>query len=80
MSCLVLFCSCFFFLFALRLPRFWGRELVLGPFVRLFDLCLFGFAGFLFLLVSGGGEGGGGGGVGVGGGGGGGCGGGGGGC
>ena len=30
-----------------------GRELILVFFVRLFDLCLFGFVGFLFLLVSG---------------------------
>ena len=29
------------------------RELILMLFVRLFDLCLFGFVGFLFLLVSG---------------------------
>ena len=28
------------------------RELILVLFVRLFDLCLFGFVGFLFLLVS----------------------------
>ena len=29
------------------------RELILVLFVRFFDLCLFGFVGFLFLLVSG---------------------------
>ena len=29
------------------------RELILVLFVHLFDLCLFGFIGFLFLLVSG---------------------------
>ena len=29
------------------------RELILVLFVRLFDLCLFGFVGFLFLLGSG---------------------------
>ena len=29
------------------------REPILVLFVRLFDLCLFGFAGHLFLLVSG---------------------------
>ena len=29
------------------------RELILVLFVRLFDLCLFGFVGLLFLLVSG---------------------------
>ena len=40
-----------------------GRGMqVLVLFVRLFHLCLFGFVGFLFLLVSGGGCGGGGGG------------------
>ena len=38
---------------ALRLPRLGKRELILVLFVRLFDLCLFGFVGFLFLLVSG---------------------------
>ena len=37
----------------LRLPRLGKRELILVLFVRLFDLCLFGFVGFLFLLVSG---------------------------
>ena len=40
-------------LLALRLPRLGKRELILVLFVRLFDLCLFGFIGFLFLLVSG---------------------------
>ena len=30
-----------------------GEERILVLFVRLFDLCLFGFVGFLFLLVSG---------------------------
>ena len=29
------------------------RELILVLFVRLFDLCLFGFVGFFFLLGSG---------------------------
>ena len=53
MSYLVLFCSCVFsVLLALRLPRFGTRELILVLSVRLFDLCLFGFVGFLFLLVS----------------------------
>ena len=28
------------------------REIILVLFVRLFDLCLFGFVGFLFLLGS----------------------------
>ena len=31
----------------------WGVGLVVVLFVRLFDLCLFGFVGFLFLLGSG---------------------------
>ena len=38
---------------ALRLPRLGKRELILVLFIRFFDLCLFGFVGFLFLLVSG---------------------------
>ena len=40
-------------LLALRLPRLGKRELILVLFVRLIDLCLFGFVGFLFLLMSG---------------------------
>ena len=44
---------CFSVLLALRLPRLGKRELILVLFVRLFDLCLFGFVVFLFLLVSG---------------------------
>ena len=52
MSCLVLFCSCVFSLFlASQLPRLEKRELILVLFVRLFDLCLFAFVGFLFLGV-----------------------------
>ena len=43
----------FFSPFRLRLPRLGKRELILVLFVGLFDLCLFGFVGFLFLLVSG---------------------------
>ena len=39
-------------LLALRLPRLGKRDLILVLFVRLFDVCLFGFVGFLFLLVS----------------------------
>ena len=50
--CVILF-LCFSVLLALRLPRLGKRELILVPFVRLFDLCLFGFVGFLFLWVSG---------------------------
>ena len=42
----------FLVLLALRLPRLGKRELILLLFVRLFDLCFFGFVGFLFLLVS----------------------------
>ena len=49
LPCVILF-LCFSVLLALRLPRLGKRELILVLFVRLFDLCLFGF---LFLLVSG---------------------------
>ena len=52
LPCVILF-LCFSVLLALRLPRFWTGELILVIFVRLFDSCLFGFVGFLFLLVSG---------------------------
>ena len=48
--CVVLF-LCFSVLLELRLPRLGKRELILVLFVRLFDLCLFGFVGFLFLGV-----------------------------
>ena len=50
-SCLVLLY--FSVLLALRLPRLWKRETILVFFVCLFDLRLFGFVCFLFLLVSG---------------------------
>ena len=50
--CAILF-LCFSVLLVLPLPRLGKRELILVLFVRLFDLCLFGFVGFLFLLVSG---------------------------
>ena len=43
---------CDIFLLALRLPRLGKRELILVLFVRLIDLCLFGFVGFLYLLGS----------------------------
>ena len=43
----------FFSPLALRLPCMGKRELVLVLFVCLFDLRLFGFVRFLFLLVSG---------------------------
>ena len=49
LHCVVLF-LCFSVLLALRLGK---RELILVFFVRLFDLRLFGFFCFLFLLVSG---------------------------
>ena len=44
--CDILF-LCFSVLLVLRLPCLGKRELILVPFVRLFDLCLFGFVGFL---------------------------------
>ena len=50
--CVILF-LCFSVLLVLRLPRLGKRELILVLFVRLYDLCLFGFVGFLFLLVPG---------------------------
>ena len=46
--CVILF-LCFSVLLVLRLPRLGKRELILVLFVRLFDLCLFGFVGFLFV-------------------------------
>ena len=49
----VIFYLCFSVLLALRLPHLGKRELFLVLFVRLFNLCVFGFVGFLFLLVSG---------------------------
>ena len=52
LPCVFLF-MCFSVILALRLPRLGKRELILVLFVRLFDLYLFGFVGFLFLLVSG---------------------------
>ena len=52
LPCAILF-LCFSVLLALRLPRLGKRGLILVLFVRLFDLCSFGFVGFLFLLVSG---------------------------
>ena len=52
LPCIILF-LCFSVLLALRLPGLGKRELIIVLFVRLFDLCLFGFVGFLFLLVSG---------------------------
>ena len=52
LPCVILF-LCFSVLLVLPLPRLEKRALILVPFVRLFDLCSFGFVGFLFLLVSG---------------------------
>ena len=52
LPCVILF-LCFSVLISLRLPRLGKRELILVLFVRLFDLRLFGFVCFLFLLVSG---------------------------
>ena len=52
LPCVILY-LCFSVLLALRLLRLGKRELILVFFVRLFDLCLFRFVGFLFLLVSG---------------------------
>ena len=49
----VILLLCFSVLLALRLPRLGKRELILRLVVRLFDLFLFGFVSFLFLLVSG---------------------------
>ena len=46
MSFHVSFCSCVFSPLILRLPRLRERELILVLFIRLFDLCLFGFVGF----------------------------------
>ena len=52
LPCVILF-LCFSVLLELRLPRLGKRELIIALFVRLFDLRLFGFDCFLFLLVSG---------------------------
>ena len=48
LPCVILF-LCFSVLLALLLPRLGKRELILMLFVCLFDLCLFGFVGFLFV-------------------------------
>ena len=52
LPCIILF-LCFSVLLALQLPRLGKRELIFVLFIRLFDLCLFGFVGFISLLVSG---------------------------
>ena len=49
MSFHVSFCSCVFSPFSIAITSL-GEELILVLVVRLFDLCLFGFVGFLFLL------------------------------
>ena len=49
--CVILF-LCFSILLVLQLPHLGKIELILVLFVHLFDLCLFGFVGFLFLLGS----------------------------
>ena len=51
LPCAILF-LCVSILLALRLPRLGKNELTSVCFVRLFDLRLFGFVGFLFLFVS----------------------------
>ena len=51
LPCIILF-LCFSVLLALRLPRLGKRELILVLFVGLFDLRLFDFVCFLFILVS----------------------------
>ena len=51
LPCVFLF-WCFSVLLALRLPQLGKRELILVLLVRLFDLRLFSFVCFLFLLVS----------------------------
>ena len=45
----LVFCSPF----SIAITRLVKRKLMIALFVRLFHLCLFGFVGFLFLLVSG---------------------------
>ena len=48
----VIFFLCFLVFLELRLPCLGKRDLILVHFVRLFDLRLYGFVCFLFLLVS----------------------------
>ena len=52
LPCVILFLY-FSVLLALQLPCLGKRELTFVLFMLLFDLCLFGFVGFLFFLVSG---------------------------
>ena len=53
--CLTLchFVLVFFSPFSIAITSMGKSDLILVLFVRLFDLCLFGFVSFLFLLVSG---------------------------
>ena len=53
--CLTLcyFVLMFFSPFSIAITSLGEERANLSTFVRLFDLCLFGFVGFLFLLVSG---------------------------
>ena len=54
MSFRVSFCSCVSSSpFSIAITSLGEERANLGAFVRLFDLCLFGFVGFLFLLGSG---------------------------
>ena len=39
--------------FSIAITSFWEERANFSAFVRMFVLCLFGFVGFLFLLVSG---------------------------
>ena len=52
--CLTLyhFVLVFYSPFSIAITSLWEERANLSLFVRLFDLCLFGFVGFLFLLVS----------------------------
>ena len=52
LPCVILF-LCFFCPFSIANTSLGEERVILVLFVRLFDLCLFGFIGFLFLLVSG---------------------------
>ena len=54
LPCVISFLFFFFSPFSIAITSLGEeRELILVLFVRLFDLCLFGFVGFLFLFVSG---------------------------
>ena len=53
MSYLVLFCYCVFSPFSIAITSLEEERANLSVFRTFVDLCLFGFVGFLFLLVSG---------------------------